>query len=245
MKTVARTFVEVDGKQVPTKLYRENRNGARASIGKNNLILRMPNHIDDEEEQKIFNWFIDWVRKNFEKNDALRLRYFGKGYKNGDILKVGTREYSLQIDLIDKKSHNAKLNNRHIHLMLSKNDNEVHRQTAIKHLLSRLIAQDFRPHITRRVNELNNMYFRMNVKSVNFKYNHSNWGSCSSKSNLNFSTRLFFAPDDVIDYVIIHELAHLIEMNHGPNFWKLVRDAMPNYKEKEQWLDDNGEMCHF
>ena len=77
------------------------------------------------------------------------------------------------------------------------------------------------------------------------KYNHSNWGSCSSKGNINLSTRLLFAPDDVIDYVIIHELAHRIEMNHSPRFWKLVSDAMPDYKEKEKWLKVHGGKLGF
>jgi predicted metal-dependent hydrolase len=67
------------------------------------------------------------------------------------------------------------------------------------------------------------MYFQKPIKSVNLKYNLSNWGSCSTKGNINLSTRLLFAPDDVIDYVIIHELAHLLEMNHSPHFWAIVK----------------------
>jgi predicted metal-dependent hydrolase len=111
--------------------------------------------------------------------------------------------------------------------------------------LSRVVAQDFKPDMIRRVNELNNLYFKKPVNSLNFKYNQSNWGSCSNKGNLNLSTRLLFAPDDVVDYVIIHELAHLIELNHSPRFWKLVSDAMPDYKLKEKWLKENGHLCHF
>jgi predicted metal-dependent hydrolase len=62
---------------------------------------------------------------------------------------------------------------------------------------------------------------------------------------LNFSSRLLFAPQDVQDYVIIHELAHLIELNHSDAFWQLVADAMPNYSEKENWLKENGAACRF
>jgi predicted metal-dependent hydrolase len=95
------------------------------------------------------------------------------------------------------------------------------------------------------VNELNFQFFKKPIKSVNFKYNHSNWGSCSQSGNLNFSSRLLFAPDDVQDYVIIHELAHLVELNHSDRFWKLVSDAMPNYAEKEKWLKVNSNACRF
>jgi len=49
----------------------------------------------------------------------------------------------------------------------------------------------------------------------------------------------------VVDYVIVHELAHLIEANHSHRFWKVVSDIMPNYKEKEEWLKENNHLCDF
>ncbi|MDV7393186.1 M48 family metallopeptidase, partial [Arthrospira platensis SPKY1] len=77
------------------------------------------------------------------------------------------------------------------------------------------------------------------------KYNSSNWGSCSSGRNINLSTRLLFAPPAVQDYVIIHELAHLVELNHSDRFWKLVSEIMPDYEEKEKWLKEYGHLCEF
>ena len=68
------------------------------------------------------------------------------------------------------------------------------------------------------------------------------WGSCSSEGNLNFSWRLVMAPEEVIDYVVIHELAHLKERNHGAQFWALVEKMCPEYKERKKWLKDSGYM---
>ena len=65
----------------------------------------------------------------------------------------------------------------------------------------------------------------------------SRWGSCSSKGNLSFSWRLIFAPEEVVDYVVAHEVAHLAEMNHGPRFWRLVETLMPGYARHRRWLD--------
>ncbi|HDQ16617.1 MAG TPA: M48 family peptidase [Candidatus Vogelbacteria bacterium] len=59
----------------------------------------------------------------------------------------------------------------------------------------------------------------------------SRWGSCSSKKNLNFNYRLIFLPEKFLDYVVIHELCHLREMNHGPAFWALVAKTRPDYLE--------------
>jgi len=64
----------------------------------------------------------------------------------------------------------------------------------------------------------------------------SRWGSCSGKKNLNFSWRLMMAADPVIDYVVVHELAHLKEMNHSAGFWKIVERVLPDYKERQKQL---------
>lgn len=65
------------------------------------------------------------------------------------------------------------------------------------------------------------------------------WGSCSTKGNLNFSWRLVMAPLIVVDYVVVHELAHLIEKNHSSRFWNRVGGMMPDYEEHKKWLREN------
>ena len=66
------------------------------------------------------------------------------------------------------------------------------------------------------------------------------WGSCSSRGTLSFNWKLMLAPPKVLDYVVVHELCHLIEMNHSPRFWNLVEEIIPDYKEYRKWLKDNG-----
>jgi predicted metal-dependent hydrolase len=66
------------------------------------------------------------------------------------------------------------------------------------------------------------------------------WGSCSKKGNLNFNLLLSALPMNIIDYIIIHELFHLVEFNHSNHFWKLVGDAFPSYKYCRAWLKKNG-----
>ena len=68
------------------------------------------------------------------------------------------------------------------------------------------------------------------------------WGSCTVKSNVNFNWRLIKAPMFVIDYVIIHELAHLIEGNHTPRFWNIVRTQSPTMEKAKAWLKENGQL---
>lgn len=67
------------------------------------------------------------------------------------------------------------------------------------------------------------------------------WGSCTLKGNLNFNWRLIKAPQFVIKYIVIHELAHLIELNHSEQFWNIVKVQMPNYDIAKEWLKEHGE----
>lgn len=66
------------------------------------------------------------------------------------------------------------------------------------------------------------------------------WGSCSSKGTLSFSWRLIFAPYEVLDYLVSHELAHLREMNHSQQFWQLVECLCPDYRRHRNWLKQHG-----
>ncbi len=65
------------------------------------------------------------------------------------------------------------------------------------------------------------------------------WGSCSAKGNLNFSWRLIMAPLRVIDYVVVHELAHLEEKNHSKRFWNKIKIMLPDYEQYRDWLKEN------
>lgn len=75
---------------------------------------------------------------------------------------------------------------------------------------------------------------------ISIRHQKTRWGSCSSKGNLNFNCLLMLAPEDVRDYVVVHELCHRKEMNHSAAFWAEVARVVPDYKEKERWLKEQG-----
>lgn len=75
---------------------------------------------------------------------------------------------------------------------------------------------------------------------ITIRCQRTRWGSCSAKGNLNFNCMLMLCPEEVIDYVVVHELCHRREMNHSARFWAAVERACPEYRNARKWLKRNG-----
>ena len=75
---------------------------------------------------------------------------------------------------------------------------------------------------------------------ISIRGQKTRWGSCSSKGNLNYNYLLMFCPDEVIEYVVIHELCHRIYMNHSKRFWEKIEEFCPNYRQARKWIKQNG-----
>ncbi len=85
----------------------------------------------------------------------------------------------------------------------------------------------------------------LRVERIFVRSQRTRWGTASSQRNLGFNWRLVLAPLEIVDYVVVHELAHLREMNHSPSFWKIVGRYCPSFKEKRKWLRKNERALAF
>ncbi len=93
--------------------------------------------------------------------------------------------------------------------------------------------------LKQKVNEVAPV-FGISYKRLAIRGQKTRWASCSHRGTLSFNWRLLMAPEPVVDYVVIHEVAHLKEMNHTKRFWKLVAEHCPSWREQKEWLDDHG-----
>jgi predicted metal-dependent hydrolase len=84
------------------------------------------------------------------------------------------------------------------------------------------------------------LVMKVHYKNITVKEQKTRWGSCSSIGNLNFNWKLIMMPEAIIDYVVVHELSHLLFMNHSKEFWKEVEIVLPDYKSRKNWLTKNG-----
>jgi len=108
-----------------------------------------------------------------------------------------------------------------------------------KEILTLWYKQQARQVLDQRV-RLYASQFHLSFSQVKITSARTRWGSCSTRGTLSFTWRLVMAPQEVIDYVVIHELAHLLEKNHSKRFWDQVAAMLPDFQQQEKWLKQNG-----
>lgn len=231
---------------VPVKITSERRRSLRASVGTSGLLLRIPSSFNKDQFDHAWLWFTKWVHQLVENKPNILQHLIPRQYTCGDQINVIGFTYKITIlTHASKVSKASILPNQIIQIQLDARCEASQKPDLVRKLIAGLVAKVHLPQVKMRVAELNKQYFNVKVVDIKLSHTHSRWGSCSASGIIRLSSRLLLAPFDVIDYVIIHELAHLIEFNHSNKFWKLVETAMPNYQEKEKWLKDNNYACRF
>lgn len=114
----------------------------------------------------------------------------------------------------------------------------LHIQVLVEFLKNKLLLK-----VTETISSLPK-HLGLHINEIKIMNNKTRWGTCSSKGVLRFNWRLVFAPQEILYYVIIHEICHLVEMNHSKLFWRLVTNLYPNYQSARLWLKKNGCVLH-
>lgn len=230
------------------EVHVEARNGWRVSIGRKAIIVRLPLTVTEQSyqryEDQVLTWLKGVVRTKPQALEHLKSKKLeGKSHE----FEILGKKYQIDLQFENRDSLKGSLDKNVVRLTLPSElqTSKPQHLNTINQLISRIVCDVYMRPVEKRVLELNQKYFGQEINSVKMKYIHSRWGSCSSSKNINLSSRLLLTPSAVLDYVIIHELAHLVEMNHSPAFWKLVEAADRTYKQKEDWLKYNGHKCHF
>ena len=225
---------------IPILLCKELRNSVRFSVTKKGVVIRCPYLTSSKN---ITSQAKTWCKTMLDRKPAAFTEFRWKDYRSDKHFSIYGDKYNLEIKSINTIKDRVSWNVDTILLEIHDQYNPIQESKVIKSLLAKFVAKKYQFIIANRVRSINEKYFNVPIGRISLKNNRSNWGSCSSKGNINLSIKLLKAPKDVIDYVIIHELAHRIELNHSPRFWKIVKEICPGYKEKEKWLNQNSHLC--
>lgn len=169
-------------------------------------------------------------QKSKEKKDRL-LGPQEKVYDHGERFLYLGNTYPISIyQEINIKQDHVVFEGDQLLIYVKQLDDERIRQT-----LKRFYYQQCKALVEKSIASYQNNY-KVKPRSIRISDSKSTWGTCDSKQQLTFNWRLAMAPQKVIDYVVVHEMCHMVHLNHDRSFWRLVGKIMPDYKEQEKWL---------
>lgn len=216
-------------------LFKSKRKTITIQIDKDaNVIVRCPNFITIKKAKEFILKNKNWILNKQEEMRNVKETTPVHEYKDGEFFFYRGKLYELKNIYEDRKYPRVSLNGDFLEIKSGSGSKEV-----LKEGLRKWYIKQAREEIEKKVNYYIR-YINKEYNSISIKEQKTRWGSCSSAGNLNFNFKLIMAPESVLDYVVVHELCHMVFMDHSREFWQLVEEIMPSYKARRKWLKDNG-----
>ena len=208
---------------IPTKIIKSNRKSISLVIKNNgDFIVRAPTKCKETEIYKFIAQKSQWIiKKRLEQLSSL--------------FSMVTFEKNEQIQILGQVYHVVLVDKGRVKLL--NNAIEIPKDKPKEKLIT-FLKNYARKYLTERVKLVASL-FNFQYSSISISSAKTNWGSCSYNNRLHFTYKLIMCPEDVVDYIVLHELCHTKVKNHSNKFWELVEACNPNYKTHERWLKKN------
>ena len=198
------------------------------------VVVHAPNHASDEVIARIVEAKRHWI---YEKTKHSSQKYLerphppGKELVNGESALYLGREF--RIELVDTESECIQLD-QHFLIPATR---VSRKKGAMREWYIERAKEQILPRVVILARELGVSFEQAQIVDSRYR-----WGSCTVRNNINLNWRLIKAPIFVVDYVIAHELAHLLEPNHTPRFWNIVKTQVPTINKARDWLREHGQL---
>ncbi len=197
------------------------------------VVVHAPEGLDEEKIRRVIEAKRQWIYEKINHPQKYRDLPHGPGKElvSGESALYLGRQY--RIEVVRNGLDGVRFNRGFlIPADLGKKREEALREWYIGRAKEKII-----PRVKAHARKLG-----VEAAAVKIADGHYRWGSCTTRNNVGFNWRLIKAPMFVIDYVIVHELAHLIEPNHTPRFWNIIRTQIPMMEKAKVWLKENGQL---
>jgi predicted metal-dependent hydrolase len=193
--------------------------------------VHVPKGISDERVILALEEKWDWIQLKLKEMKARSLGPTAKAYEHGESFLYLGNEYPIQITQDTEIQQDfAVFEEEKLHIFVKQLEDEK-----VKQALKRFYYQQCKMLVEKSIRSFQSN-FKVKPRSIRITDNKTNWGTCDSKLQLTFNWKLAMAPQKVIDYVVVHEMCHMVHLNHDRSFWRLVGKIIPDYEEQENWL---------
>ena len=196
------------------------------------VIVRAPEGMSDTDIEKIVTSKRQWIYEKIGHPQKYHLPHApGKEIVSGESALYLGRQY--RIEIVKTRASEIHFTQ---HFLVPEINIKKRKEIFCKWYIGQAIKEII-PRVKYHARKLGVRY--VEAKIIDNRYR---WGSCTLKNNVNFNWRLIKAPMFAIDYVIVHELTHLIEGNHTPRFWNIIRSQLAHVEKAKQWLKEHGQL---
>ena len=206
-------------------------------ISKNYIKITMPFFITNKNINDLLKKKFNWIKKQLLIQQDIQ-PLINKEYTDNEKFKFLGKDYKLNI--IKGIRYSVKIENDLLVVVVKDTENIIK--------IKRLIQKWFNEKSLLYFQEKTFLYAKKNnleFSSIKVRNYKARWGSCSINGDIAFNWRLIMAPPKIIEYVIIHELVHLIEHNHSPRYWEQVKKIYPDIDQAKNWLISNGKTLNI
>jgi predicted metal-dependent hydrolase len=229
------TQIILNQKTVPYSVRYSNRaHRYRILVSQSGVELVLPEGTPLSKAPELMRNHADWLLHHLSRLERSKAKYNQNQLPQGTILLEGI-PHQVKTNYQGRAQPSLKIlaAERILELTVPQGrSNPLHMLEAILQKQSRVKLKKL---VRQRASQL-----KLQFTNITIRDQRTRWGSCSSKGTISLNWRLIMAPPEVLDYVIVHELSHLVEHNHSKRFWLLVQQNCPNFNEFRLWLKVNG-----
>lgn len=211
-------------------------------IKKGEVVVRAPYFVSKNTIAHLVNTKSDWVEKKLAEStlNMQQQTHHEKQFVDGETFLYLGQHYTLK--LLYGSQHSITIEDDQLQFVLPKRVKtpQVYIEKKLADWYKSQMQEWIKPQVEKHAQRMNFNYNQIVIKRYKRR-----WGSCSSQGVLSFNWLLMMAPEWIIDYVVVHELCHLKEMNHSAKFWQLVTQYYPDHKSAKQWLQEHGKQLHI
>ncbi|WP_163195321.1 M48 family metallopeptidase [Clostridium thermarum] len=232
--------VQIADKNIEYVIIRSNRKTLELSINEEGkIIIKAPRRCSKDFIERFLKEKATWIDNRLKTINKLQKSRKVRDFCSGEKLVYLGQEYTCKVEVKEGSRIYGGFDGKEFTIVIPSSIKYEDRRNVCKEVtlqlykkLAKKVLQDRTSHYSKVIG--------VQVNRIYIKEQKTLWGSCSSKNNINYNWKLVMAPLWVLDYVVIHELCHILQRNHSKLFWLEVEKYMPNYKEAVEWLRQHG-----
>jgi len=211
----------------------------KITINKDKVRVSFPQGLDIKKVKEFVEWKKEWIFNTLETYETQQAQIQVKNYIAGEEYLFLGKSFILRTQIHESINPAVELKPKEIWVYLPQHVPKKDWPLWVKAVLEAWYKERANDVFREKLNYYSRI-MGLKYNQLRVKNQSTRWGSCSNKSNINLNWRVIMASDEVINYLIVHELAHLRYMNHSKDFWNLVGQFMPDYEKWRKWLKKNG-----